>query len=117
MPICDACGEPCDTISVDFGIGAYEFGSERGVHHDYGDASDCCEADVVEGGRRMIRSAVHVARKDHKPHMGRAFIKKGDKYEVFVYFHWRSGGGSWFTQKKAVLERAPIPLETALAPH
>ena len=45
MPYCVACKQECHVIKVDFGIGAYEFWGERGVHRDVQEVSSCCEED------------------------------------------------------------------------
>jgi hypothetical protein len=45
-PYCGDCNEPCGTTSVDYGIGAYEYGSIRAVHRDVRTVSSCCEAPV-----------------------------------------------------------------------
>lgn len=89
--ICEACGSECTATVVDNGIGAYEFWGSRGVHHDYRQCSPCCEAEVVEGGEKIVRKAIHTARRDHKD--GR--IKRGDKYALTVYRSWRQNGPSW----------------------
>lgn len=44
--ICMSCGDECREARVDFGIGPYEYWGDRGVHHDYANVSDCCEAEV-----------------------------------------------------------------------
>lgn len=45
---CSACHEECTAISVDMGIGAYEFWGSREVHVDIQAVSPCCEAEMLE---------------------------------------------------------------------
>ena len=45
---CSDCKKECTGILRDFGIGAYEFWGDRGVHKDVQIVSPCCEAEVVE---------------------------------------------------------------------
>jgi hypothetical protein len=45
MTTCKGCGEPCRVISVDFGIGAYEYWGAPGYDSRIELVSDCCEAD------------------------------------------------------------------------
>lgn len=87
---------------VDFGIGAYEYGGAKGVHHDYGEATICCEAELINGDMNVIRQSTHVARKDHKD----GFIKKGDKYKVRIFRCWKKDGPSWVFQEKNIIKRA-----------
>ena len=46
--ICTACGNACQEVKVDFGIGPYEYGSICSVHVDIHMASDCCESEVYK---------------------------------------------------------------------
>lgn len=46
--ICEACGQPCQPIVVDFGIGAYEYWGARGNHRDEHEVSNCCEAELLD---------------------------------------------------------------------
>ena len=92
--ICSSCGHECEVVTVDNGIGPYEFWGQRGVHHDYAAGSNCCGEPVEEGGCSVVRKATHVARKAH------GTIKPGDTYRLTVYRHWRDGGPSWITQEK-----------------
>ena len=94
--ICSDCGHSCEVVTVDNGIGPYEFWGDRGVHHDYAAGSDCCGEPVEEGGSKTIRRSSHTARRYHKD--GR--IKKGDRYSLVVTHHWRADGPSWITQRK-----------------
>ena len=45
---CGECGEECNAIIGDFGIGAYEYWGCRGVDIRLAAVSNCCEADVFE---------------------------------------------------------------------
>jgi len=45
MPICKACNRECQVITVDFGIGAYEYWGAPGYDSRPEQVSDCCEAD------------------------------------------------------------------------
>lgn len=94
--ICEDCGEVCTAVMRDFGIGSYEFWGARGVHTDYQPVSPCCEAPIVEGDAKVIRTAVHTARRDHKD----GKIKAGDKYRITVTRHWRKDGPHWITTNK-----------------
>jgi len=94
--ICSECGNACTATVIDDGIGPYEFWGERGVHHDYHQVSPCCEAEVVEGGEKLVRKAIHVARRDHKD----GKIKVGDQYTISVFRTWRKNGPSWVHVKK-----------------
>lgn len=97
--ICDCCGVPCTATKQDFGIGAYEFWGDRGVHHDWRYASPCCGAEVVAGGGKIIRRSVHTARRDHKD----GKIKTGQRYRIVVTHCWRDNGPSWF-----IVEKMPL---------
>ena len=46
--ICSECGEICKVITIDEGIGDYEYWGARGTHHDYVQVSDCCHATAEE---------------------------------------------------------------------
>ena len=96
--ICSSCGEPCTEVFVDCSFD-YEYGSISGVYRDGYMGSDCCEAEVVEGGTSLVRKSVHVARKDHKD----GKVKAGQKYRISVYRHWRKDGPSWITTEKRIL--------------
>ena len=43
--ICKACNRECRVVTVDFGIGAYEYWGAPGVDIQLADVSECCEAD------------------------------------------------------------------------
>jgi hypothetical protein len=45
---CKQCGEPCEVVLVDFGIGPYEFQGQRGVDVNKQWASACCESEYVD---------------------------------------------------------------------
>ena len=48
MITCSACGEPCGVVTVDFGIGAYEYWGAPGYDSRPAQVSNCCEADYEE---------------------------------------------------------------------
>lgn len=102
--ICDECGEECTAIVTDMGIGSYEYWGAKGVHHDWAVVSPCCEAEVVEGGQKMIRKVTHVAKKVHN----NGQIQPGDTYVLRVYRHWRRGGPNWITTTKRKVQ-IPCP--------
>jgi hypothetical protein len=99
--ICEDCWQECQIVSVDYGIGAYEYWGAKGVHHDYGAGSSCCEAEVFEGGCKEIRSSIHTARRDHKD----GSVKAGQTYQIWVYRTYRAGGPSWVWTQKRVLDK------------
>lgn len=88
---CADCGKECSPITVDDGFGPYE----HGVHHDFHDVSSCCEAELIECFEKIVRRAVHVARKNY----GNG-IKVGDRYLLVVTRHWRKNGPGWITTEK-----------------
>jgi hypothetical protein len=45
--ICKECNHECQVITVDFGIGAYEYWGAHGVDVQLADVSNCCEASCV----------------------------------------------------------------------
>ena len=45
MIVCTACGDPCEVVTVDFGIGAYEYWGAPGFDSQPAEVSQCCEAD------------------------------------------------------------------------
>jgi len=47
MPICSACGRDCQEVTVDFGIGHYEYWGAPGYDTRPALVSNCCEADCV----------------------------------------------------------------------
>jgi hypothetical protein len=109
--ICDECGQSCTGKMMDFGIGAYEFWGARGTHTDYQAVSPCCAADIVSGNVRLVRSVVHVAKKQHKGVKTilsqDGIINPGDKYQLMVYRHHRKNGPKWITTTKRLIERGP----------
>lgn len=46
--LCAACRLPCQPITADFGIGAYEYWGCRGVHRDVRTVSDCCDDGLID---------------------------------------------------------------------
>lgn len=93
--ICDDCGEPCSPVVID-----NSFSHEFGVEHRYDHGSPCCEANVVEGGAKLIERKIHIARKEH----GQG-IMPGDQYQRTVMFHWRTDGPGWFVVSKNKLSQ------------
>jgi hypothetical protein len=49
--LCEACGQPAELTTVDYGIGAYEFWGIPGVHRDVHTVTVCCEAGTVDNVR------------------------------------------------------------------
>lgn len=45
---CNACGEECRVLELDFGIGAYEYWGFKGVDKQLHRVSACCEADFTD---------------------------------------------------------------------
>ena len=43
---CGFCGEECEAVKADEGIGRYECHGYKGFHHDWTMQSDCCGAQV-----------------------------------------------------------------------
>lgn len=43
---CTACGEECDSINVDFGIGPYEYWGSVGIDVQIAEFSACCECNI-----------------------------------------------------------------------
>ena len=100
--ICEGCGEECNVVTVDNGIGAYEYWGSCGVHHSYEKASDCCETDFFEGDTKVISRRLHIAK---KAAVGRnsAKIAVGQPYVVIVHRTYRKDGPSWVRQEKLPL--------------
>ena len=48
MIVCKACFRECSSMTVDYGIGHYEFGSISAVDKRLAEVSNCCEEDVVD---------------------------------------------------------------------
>lgn len=44
---CQACGEPCTSVTQDYGIGAYECWGARGNDVQLVEVSPCCETEVL----------------------------------------------------------------------
>jgi hypothetical protein len=49
---CDACGDPCNVVTIDNGIGFYEYWGATGFDSQICDVSDCCEADFTDPRER-----------------------------------------------------------------
>lgn len=45
---CECCGQACHGITVDNGIGSYEYWGSKGTHHQYDIESSCCNATVLD---------------------------------------------------------------------
>lgn len=45
---CSGCGEECHMVTVDFGIGAYEYWGATGWDSQIADVSNCCETDILD---------------------------------------------------------------------
>jgi len=99
--ICSDCGQECSVVTVDQGIGGYEYWGSKGVHHDYQPGSSCCGAEVIEGGCKVLRTSTHTARKDHQD----GKIHTGDVYRVTVYFSWKKEGPGWIWQEKQIVKK------------
>ena len=56
MMYCGGCGEPCDMIEVDKGIGPYEYWGTPGRDVNKCWVSDCCEETVYENRDLTIES-------------------------------------------------------------
>lgn len=50
MIICKECNKECRVITVDFGIGSYEYWGAPGYDSRPADVTDCCEADWEDTG-------------------------------------------------------------------
>ena len=48
MLICESCERECTLITVDFGIGAYEYWGAPGIDVQLAEVTDCCEAGLKE---------------------------------------------------------------------
>ena len=46
--LCEECGGPTESITADFGIGAYEYWGYCGVHRDVRTVSACCDGGLIE---------------------------------------------------------------------
>jgi hypothetical protein len=47
QPICSGCGNACDAITIDVGIGSYEYWGSTGVDVRLVEVSRCCEAELL----------------------------------------------------------------------
>ena len=45
---CAGCLKECDAITIDEGIGAYEYWGDKGVDIRLVEVSDCCEDDLLD---------------------------------------------------------------------
>jgi len=45
--VCGNCGQECDVITIDEGIGIYEFWGDVCTHHEYVDVSECCHSEAL----------------------------------------------------------------------
>jgi hypothetical protein len=45
---CAECHEWVTGVTIDEGIGHYEYWGCQGIHHDYRTVSPCCEADLLD---------------------------------------------------------------------
>jgi hypothetical protein len=97
--VCESCGLPCESQVVDEGIGDYEYWGSKGTHHAYATVSDCCAADIIEGGGRIIRKGYRTSKKDRTDSNCNPILK-GERYFFAVYRCWRKNGGSWVVEKK-----------------
>lgn len=46
--ICTSCGEPCDPMIIDLGIGSYEYWGAPGIDVQLTVVSQCCEAAIID---------------------------------------------------------------------
>jgi hypothetical protein len=105
--ICDSCGEFCRATVIDEGIGPYEFWGSKGFHHDYVTCSPCCNAEVVEGGSKLLHRKTRTATKEIKL-TNRKTVQAGERYVEEVYRNYRRNGPSWIVIKR-YRAAAPVP--------
>ena len=55
--ICSDCGNPCEPIVIDTGIGGYEFWGQRGIDSHKEVLSNCCQASVKNEEGKIITNA------------------------------------------------------------
>lgn len=55
-PYCGDCGRPCNTTTVDEGIGAYEYWGQKGVDVRLATVSTCCEAPVFSDAALTVEA-------------------------------------------------------------
>lgn len=60
--VCTTCGEVCEVIKIDEGIGPYEYWGTTGFHHDWVAASDCCHAPALN--QYGLKVSVHEIEED-----------------------------------------------------
>ena len=51
---CTECGQPCNIILLDIGIGAYEYWGSKEYDIQIEAVSDCCEAPAVDINNNLI---------------------------------------------------------------
>lgn len=64
---CDACGDPCEVVTADFGRGPYEYWGFRGVDRDIRTVSRCCEATFTDPNADDEEHTPYVLAPDDKP--------------------------------------------------
>lgn len=64
--LCEACGQPAHGMTVDYGIGSYEFWGMRGVHRDVQRVSECCEAGFMDNDATTGRFFSALLKKEAK---------------------------------------------------
>ena len=55
---CEDCGAEVTSVTVDNGIGHYEYWGATGIHHQYDEVSPCCQGEVLESEPEMEAEAV-----------------------------------------------------------
>lgn len=45
--VCSECGNECDVVTVDEGVGSFDFWGEKGIDEKLVEVSSCCEAEVI----------------------------------------------------------------------
>lgn len=45
---CSCCGESCEVVRIDIGLGHTEYWGASSVHEEWVEVSDCCEEDTYE---------------------------------------------------------------------
>lgn len=51
---CTECGQQCNVMVIDFGIGAYEYWGATGIDSQPGAVSGCCEVPAVDNAGNFI---------------------------------------------------------------
>ena len=72
---CTACGQPCTVVTIDNGIGPYEYWGATGFDSQLYDVSNCCEADYNDPREAEIAAeqAERLARIAAMPHSNPPF--------------------------------------------